>query len=77
MTGRLCVSTNPPKLLTNTFAASGVPSGFRMEMYEVGIDTGASLRLIRWPAWPSNLSRAFSSGALVVMVTAGPPGAIV
>src|SRR5919108_6213534 len=66
----------PPLVKTFVTAASVDPSGLRIETVLLLIVTPVIVRLTRPPATPSNVRRAFSPGAVVVTVTAGPPGTI-
>src|SRR5262245_53450563 len=79
--GRVLVSTNPPRVPKPDGAKSVDPSGAAMEIdadeqHEVPIVTPAMSRLTRSPSTPSKVSRALSPGVETVTVTGSPPGTI-
>jgi hypothetical protein len=80
--GSVFVSMKPPFVPTNVGDTSALPSGFRIETFVLQqVDdpmvTSVIRRLIRVPPLPANVAVAFSSGAVVVTVSGGPPAEIV
>ena len=67
---------NEPDFVTSVGATRFVPSGFVIETFACVIVTDDDFKLMRWPAEPVNVCRAFCPGVVVVTVTGAPPGVI-
>ena len=72
--GSEVVSRNVVPGPMNRLLPSALPSGFRIDRSANGKVAFVTFTLIRWPAVPPSVTRAFCPGALVEIDTGEPPG---
>ena len=70
------MSTNVPVVANNVLPTNELPSGLIIERYACESVDGPTLRLIRWPAAPSNVNFAFCPGVVMLALDCDPNASV-